>query len=68
MAEGAASQAWDHTAFLAAWIGTMFGKQRIDPMKLHPYAAGDRRRPGVPKVHPVIFIETLAAALSAKKV
>lgn len=67
MAEGAASQLWDHTAFLASWVAGMFSKKRIDPVKLHPYAAADRGT-GKPKVHPVIFVQTLAAALGAKRV
>lgn len=67
MAEGKASEAWDHTAFLAAWVGSMFSKHRIDPRKLHPYAAGNGGA-GKPKVHPVIFVEMLAAALGAKRV
>lgn len=64
MARGVRRQAWDHTAFLAAWVGNMFSKRRINPESIHPFIA----KPARVKVSAEAFVKMLAAATGAKQV
>ena len=44
MAEGRNRRLWDHSATIAAAALSAFRERMIDPVRLHPYQRGTRRR------------------------